>query len=122
MESKNNYNKLNALIYELIIFFERFFPNLVHNPWIRRIKLNCRDDWAEFRTMVAMIELEQEIEKVHQFWKEEEKQQKNHPIYTELPPDGSKAQELLGGEIRLSAPWTVESLNTTEPSSSHERS
>lgn len=121
MQSENNYNKLNALIYELIIFFERFFPNLANNPWVRRMKLNCRDDWAEFRTMITMMELDKEIEKMHQFWNEEEKQQKNQPIYTELPPDESEAQKLLGGEMRLSAPWTVESSSTTEPSSSHER-
>jgi hypothetical protein len=104
MKSENNYNKLNALIYELIIFFEKFFPDLIKVKWIRQIKLNCRDDWAEFRTIVAMIELEKEIEKIHEVWKisEEEKQK---PIFSELPPDNSKAQELLGGEIRLSAPW-----------------
>ena len=27
------------------------------------------------------------------------------PRLVELPPDGSKAQELLGGEMRLCAPW-----------------
>jgi hypothetical protein len=119
MKSENNYNKLNALIYELIIFFERFLPNLSRNPWIRQMKLNCRDDWATFRTIVTMMELEEEIENIHQIWKKEE-EQKNRPIYTELPADGSNAQQLLGGEMRLSAPWTVEISDKTEPSSSHE--
>jgi hypothetical protein len=30
----------------------------------------------------------------------------NKPIYSEKPPDGSTAQDLLGGEMRLRAPWT----------------
>lgn len=120
MKSENNYNKLNALIYELIIFLERFFPRLTRNPWIRKIKLNCRDDWATFRTLVTMMELEEEIENIHQIWKKEE-EQRNRPIYSELPPDGSSAQQLLGGEMRLSAPWLSETSSKTEPSSSHER-
>lgn len=27
------------------------------------------------------------------------------PIYQESPPDNSRAQQLLGGEMRLCAPW-----------------
>ncbi len=43
------------------------------------------------------------------------------PIYSEKAPDGSKAQELLGGEMRLCAPWVPDcpkenekSIETTE--------
>jgi hypothetical protein len=32
----------------------------------------------------------------------------NKPIYSEKPPDGSSAQDLLGGEMRLRAPWVKE--------------
>lgn len=32
----------------------------------------------------------------------------NKPIYSEKPPDGSTAQDLLGGEMRLRAPWVKE--------------
>ena len=31
--------------------------------------------------------------------------QKYKPKYTEKPPDGSEAQRLLGGEMRICAPW-----------------
>jgi hypothetical protein len=99
------YNKTNALIYELIIFLCRFYP-LKQKPWIRRILDYCRDDWAAFRAEVAMKEVDKQIEDMQTKWAEEDKE-KQKPIYTELPPDGSKAQELLGGEMRLTAPWNA---------------
>jgi hypothetical protein len=105
------YNKTNALIYELIIFLCRFYP-LKQKPWIRRILDYCRDDWAVFRAEVAMKEVDKQIEDMQTKWAEEDKE-KQKPIYTELPPDGSKAQELLGGEMRLTAPWM---LDKHEPS------
>ena len=52
-----------------------------------------------------MKDVDKQVDKLHERWaKEEEEKQK--PVYSELKPDGSKAQELLGGEMRLSAPWT----------------
>ena len=101
------YNKVNALIYELINFLDRF-TQLKNKPWIRKILDYCREDWAAFRAEVAMREVDKQIEDIHEAWKLEE-QQKQKPLYSELPPDGSRAQELLGGEMRLSAPWTAES-------------
>lgn len=98
------YNKLNALIYELIHFLCRFYP-LRQKPWIRRILDYCRDDWAAFRAEVAIKEVEKQLLNLHAAWEREDKERQK-PIYTELPPDGSKAQELLGGEMRLSSPWT----------------
>jgi len=105
------YNKTNALIYELIIFLCRFYP-LKQKPWIRRILDYCRDDWAAFRAEVAMKDVDKQIEDMQAKWAEEDKE-KQKPTYTELPPDGSKAQELLGGEMRLTAPWM---LDKREPS------
>ena len=106
-------NKLNALIYELIMFLCRFYP-LKRKPWIRRILDYCLDDWAAFRAEVAIKEVDKQVDKVHEVWAAEEKQ-KQKPVYSELPPDGSKAQDLLGGEMRLSAPWTAENRDKTEP-------
>jgi len=113
------YNKVNALIYELILFLCKFYP-LKRKPWIRRILQYCLDDWAAFRAEVAIKDVDKQIEALHAEWESEEKE-KQKPVYTELPADGSKAQELLGGEMRLSSPWTAETSYKTEPSSSHER-
>jgi len=35
----------------------------------------------------------------------EESDKKYKPKYVEKPPDGSEAQRLLGGEMRICAPW-----------------
>ena len=107
------YNKFNALIYELIIFLCRFYP-LKRKPWIRRVLDYCRPDWAAFRAEVAMKDVDKQVDKLHAAWDLEEKE-KQKPVYTELEPDGSRAQELLGGEMRLSAPWT--SYNSDSSSS-----
>jgi hypothetical protein len=107
------YNKTNALIYELIMFLCRFYP-LKQKAWIRQILDYCRPDWAAFRAEVAMKEVDKQVEDLHAQWEEEEKN-KQKPVYTELEPDGSKAQELLGGEMRLSAPWTVETRDKNAP-------
>lgn len=67
----------------------------------------CRQDWAAFRAEVEIKNVDKQIEDLHEAWDKEDKK-KQQPIYTELQPDGSEAQKLLGGEIRLSAPWTVD--------------
>jgi len=107
------YNRFNALVYELILFIDRFRPGFKNKPWIQKILQNCRDDWAEFRTQVTMAQLDEDIAELHAAWDLEEKE-KQKPVYTELEPDGSRAQELLGGEMRLSAPWTVETRDKNE--------
>ena len=103
------YNKLNALIYELIIFLCRFYP-LKRKPWIRRILDYCRPDWAAFRAEVAMKEVDKQIEDMQVKWAEEDKE-KQKPTYLESKPDSSKAQAVLGGEIRLVAPWIKKGEN-----------
>jgi len=60
-----------------------------------------------------MKDVDKQVDKLHAAWGEEEKERQK-PLYSELPPDGSKAQELLGGEMRLSAPWTVETCDKNE--------
>lgn len=51
-----------------------------------------------------MKEVDKQIEELHEAWKAEEKE-KLKPVYTESAPDGSKAQDALGGEMRLRSPW-----------------
>jgi len=101
------YNRFNALVYELILFIDRFKPGFKNKPWIQKILQNCRDDWAEFRTRVTMAQLEEDIEELHAAWDLEEAEQQK-PIYSEEPADDSEAQRLLGGPMRLSASWTFD--------------
>ena len=73
----------------------------------------CRPDWAAFRAEVAMKDVDKQVDKLHAAWDLEEKERQK-PIYNEIEPDGSKAQELLGGEMQLSAPWSVETRDKNE--------
>ena len=114
----NDYNRVNALVYEVILFLQNFFKFFRVNPIIKQILENCRPDWVEFRTRIVLAELDKQVEQIHKAWDLEEAE-KQKPIYSEEPADDSEAQRLLGGPMRLSAPWTVDK---TEPSSSHEHS
>lgn len=51
-----------------------------------------------------MIEVDKQVQELHKLWDEEEKDY-IEPLYSELPPDDSIAQSLLGGEMRLTAPF-----------------
>lgn len=107
MDAPNSYNRTNALIYELIIFLERFFSGLKNNKFLQVVKANCRDDWTEFRTLVVMEELDIQVKEINTSWEQEDKQN-NAAVLSEAPPDGSRAQELLGGEIRITSPWMLD--------------
>ena len=109
------YNRFNALVYELILFIDRFKPGFKSKPWIQKILQNCRDDWAEFRTQIVMADLDKQVKDIHEAWLEDAYYKHLESFYTEEEPDGSEAQELLGGPMRLSAPWT--SYNSDSSSS-----
>lgn len=66
------YNKVNALIYELILFLCKFYP-LKRKPWVRRILQYCLDDWAVFRAEVAIKDIDKQVENLHAAWDLEEK-------------------------------------------------
>ena len=80
-------------------------PQLRHNRLFAATLHYTRADWVEWRTAVAMREVDEWVEEMHQQW-EAEHAAAVTPVITEAPPDGSKAQELLGGELRIRAPWT----------------
>ena len=110
------YNRVNALVYEAIIFLQRFFKFFRVNPVIKQILENCRPDWVEFRTRIVLADIDKQVEELHAEWDLQEAEA-NKPIYTEEPADESEAQRLLGGPMRLSAPWTVDKREPSDPPS-----
>ena len=60
-----------------------------------------------------MAELDKQIEDLQKAW-DTEQLEKQKPIYSEDISDGSEAQKLLGGSMRLTSPWTSDKH---EPSS-----
>ena len=106
------YNRFNAFVYQLTEFVERFKPGFINQVWVKKTRDYCRPDWAEWRTQLVMENIDDQVEEIHDEWKLAE-EERNKPIFREKPSDGSAAQELLGGEMRLSSPW----LSEHEPSS-----
>ena len=102
------YNALNALYYEASLFLLKFFPWLAKNPWIKKLQEYCREDWAEFRTEAAMEKLDEQIEAIHSAWDGEFNQYQ--AVFIEEEPDGSEAQKLLGGPMRITSSWNDDKL------------
>lgn len=95
---------INALAYELGLSFSEHYPSLQFNPWFKRLMEHCKPFWVEWKTQRTMESVDTQIKQLHQQWDEEEIE-KQKPIYLEKESDGSAAQDLLGGEMRLTAPW-----------------
>jgi len=96
-----------AVTYELLRLFCEYRPSLKHQPWVRAIFLECFDDWVLWRTGQTMADVDRQVEELHEEWAKAEAIEQA-PIITEKPSDGSKAQDLLGGEMRIRAPWVKE--------------
>jgi len=99
-----SYSKLNAFLYELINFVSRFWKDIKNNKIVRLILKNCHEDWIDFRTEIVMTELDSQVKEIHAAWDREE-ELVSKPIYIEEEPDGSEAQKLLGGPIRVTSWW-----------------
>ena len=101
MKEESTYNVLNALIYELIMWLCRFYP-LKRKPWIRLVLKNCLTDWAAFRAELAIKDVDRQAQEIVKEWDAQEK-----PKYEiiEHEPDGSKAQNLLGGTMEIKSNW-----------------
>lgn len=93
-----------AVTYELLRLFCEYRPSLRHQTWVKAVFLECFQDWIEWKTSYTMADVNRQVEQLHKQWAEEEAIEQA-PIITEKSVDDSKAQELLGGEIRIRAPW-----------------
>jgi len=98
---------VNALAYELAIWLIRRWPALRANSGLRRVLTHCKADWIEWKVSRVMRGVDDQVEQLQQDWAALETK-KHKPVFSESPPDDSKAQELLGGELRLRAPWVKE--------------
>jgi hypothetical protein len=104
--SSKAYRLWAALLHELarLVCDER--PSLRHRWWVKALLDHTRADWVEWKTELAMREVEQQIVELHQLWDQQQAEAK--PVITEAAADGSTAQQLLGGELRIRAPWIPE--------------
>lgn len=102
MEDQKDYNFWNALIHELLLSLFELKPSLKHSPWIRKIFEWTRPDWVLWKVEQTILDVSEQAKKIVENWESQEP-----PKYQKIeqPPDGSKAQELLGGAIEIKSNW-----------------
>lgn len=97
-----NYSVFAALVYELLSSLIVLFPSLKTNIWALRILKHCKDDWVSWKTENTLHKVDKQIEQIQKVWASEKKDNKE---FIRHNPDGSKAQELLGGTIEIKSKW-----------------
>lgn len=102
-----SYRLWAAVTYELLQLFCTHKPGLRGSPWVKRLLAECFPDWIEWKTEQTMTDVDRQTDELHRQWSEAEKREQS-PVITEEPPDYSDAQNLLGGEMRIRAPWAKE--------------
>lgn len=119
------YSLLNAIAYEFCLSIVEIRPSLRNNVWISRILAHCFPDWVEWKTERTMKDVDKQVDEIINKWQKDDNQkvvdkfQKLYPeakvtthdpktgaVLIEHPPDGSKAQELLGGAMEIKSPWS----------------
>lgn len=99
------YNIWNALAYEITNILISHNRKLELNSWIRLIRTYCFPDWVEWKTERTMKSVDRQVAELQDAMQYEHEQKYVKPIVIEHKPDGSKAQELLGGTLQIRAPW-----------------
>ena len=119
------HSSLNALLYELCLSLTEVKPSLRGNVWVQKIMRHCFKDWVEWKTQGTMKDVDRQVETITKEWQAQDNQkvvEKFQEVYPEAkvtthnvetgavliehPPDGSKAQELLGGAMEIKSPWS----------------
>lgn len=93
-----SYNFWLAITYEVLSALCQEFKSLRKNKLIKLILNYCRHDWILWRVESTLKDVDKQVEQIKKQWEAEEP-----PKYSviEHEPDGSKAQELLGGAIEI---------------------
>ena len=105
--SSRAYRLWAALVHELARLMCEERPSLRHRWWVKALLDHTRADWVEWKTELAMREVEQQVTELHQLW-DQQQAKAQAPVISQAPADESKAQQLLGGELRIRAPWIPE--------------
>ena len=116
---------MNAIIYDILLRLCELYPSLRKNKWVRMIMAHCFADWVTAKTEITMAGVDRQVEELKEEWKKEDNEkiverfQEEYPnskvtlhdantgaVLIEHPPDGSKAQESLGGAMEIKSPWS----------------
>jgi hypothetical protein len=85
-------------------------PRWELNQWVRMVRHYCFPDWVEWKTERTMKSVDSQIEEIQEMMAAEDHEKYVKPIVIEHTPDGSKAQDLLGGTLQIKAPWVDNGL------------
>ena len=99
------YNIWNAAAYEITNILIQFDARWQNIQIVKMVRSHCFLDWVEWKTERTMKKVDVQIAELQKEMEQTHLDTYVKPILTEHQPDGSKAQELLGGELQLTAPW-----------------
>ena len=120
-----SYNVFNAIVYDVLWRLCDSFSSLRSNTLVRMAMAHCFPDWVLWKTELTMKDVDEQAEELKEQWRDEEneairkKVSKLFPdakvtthneqgaVLIEHPPDGSKAQDLLGGTMEIKSPWSL---------------
>lgn len=98
MNANKKYNIWLALCYEIANDLGQYYPKLKTNKIIKLILKHCKHDWILWKVEATLDSVDRDIDRIKKEW---DAQKKPTYTYVEHAPDGSKAQELLGGAIEI---------------------
>jgi hypothetical protein len=120
-----NYNVFNAIVYDILWRFCDSYPSLRGNKFVQMAMEHCFPDWVLWKTENTMADVDRQSEELKEQWQREDNErvvekvsnifpeaevsthdEKTGAVLIEHPPDGSKAQELLGGTMEIKSPWS----------------
>jgi hypothetical protein len=96
--SDTKFNIWNAYIYEALLILRDDYKLFKNNKIVSAILAYCKPDWVLWKVQKTLKEVDIEIDKIKAMWDKEESPKFE---FIEHEPDGSKAQELLGGAIEI---------------------
>jgi hypothetical protein len=95
---KSNYSFWLAITYEIVLALSDHYKALKRNKIIKMILDYCRHDWILWKVQETLSDVDKKAKEIVKEWEKEEP--KKYTII-EHKPDGSKAQELLGGTLEI---------------------
>ena len=99
------YNIWNAVAYEITRIIVEHNKTMGTNPWIKQICFHCFPDWVIWKTERTMKSVDKQINEIRFQLDKTYEEEYIKPITIEYEPDLSRAQQLLGGEQYIKAPW-----------------
>ena len=101
----HKYNFWFAITYEILNDLADHFKSLKQNKIVKLILNYCKHDWILWKIESTLASVDIQAEQIKKSW---EKTDPPRYLVIEHEPDGSKAQELLGGAIEIKSNFKKE--------------